>query len=117
MEWKDVPRRSYYEKYERVEVKQDYNWYEVYHLPGNVYAIAEPQHFQEVNFFLIPGKEKAMLLDTGMGFFSPQPLLRELYDGEILAINSHFHFDHIGSNYLFQPVYGWEDSFVDQVAK
>lgn len=33
MEWKDVPRRAYYEKYERVQVKNDYGWYEVYRLP------------------------------------------------------------------------------------
>ena len=50
MEWRDVPRRAYYDKYERVQVKNDFGWYEVYRLPGNVYGIAEPQHFQEVNF-------------------------------------------------------------------
>ena len=117
MEWKDVPRRAYYEKYQREETEHDFGWYEAYRLPGNVYGIAEPKHFQEVNFFLIPGDGRALLLDTGMGIFSPMPLLKELYDGEIVAINSHFHFDHIGSNHLFEKVYGWKDAFADAVAK
>lgn len=117
MEWRDVPRRAYYGKYERVHVKNDYSWYEVYRLPGNVYGIAEPQHFQEVNFYLIPGTERAVLLDTGMGFFPVEPLIRELYDGEIIAINSHFHFDHIGNNHTFEPVYNFTDAYVQRVAE
>lgn len=51
MEWREMPRRAYYEKYERIDVENDRGWYEVYRLPGDVYAIAEPRHFQEVNFF------------------------------------------------------------------
>lgn len=117
MKWKDVPRRPYYEKYERVQVQNDYGWYEVYRLPGNVYGIAEPQHFQEVNFYLIIGSDCAVLLDTGMGLFPIKPLLRELYDGRILAVNSHFHFDHIGNNWAFEPVYSCVDAYVKKVAE
>ncbi len=117
MEWKQIPKREYYEKYERVEVKNDYGWYEVYRLPGNVYGIAEPQHFQEVNFYLIIGTKSAVLLDTGMGFFPIEPLIRELYDGEIITVNSHFHFDHIGNNHNFEPVWNYTDSYVRNVAE
>lgn len=117
MAWLENYPREYYKKYERVEVKNDYGWYEVYRLPGNVYAIAEPQHFQEVNLFLIIGSEKALLLDTGEGFCPVEPLVRELYDGEIAAANSHFHFDHIGSNHVFQPIYACDDPYVRAVAE
>jgi len=116
MSWQEMPRRAYYEKYERVNVKNDYGWYEVYRLPGNVYGIAEPQHFQEVNCFLIIGSERALLLDTGMGFFPLKPLLDELYDGEIIAVNSHFHFDHIGCNHVFQPIWSFADEYVKKAA-
>lgn len=117
MEWKDMPRRAYYEKYERVDVKDDGGWYEVYRLPGNVYALAEPRHFQEVNFFLILGSERAILFDTGMGIVPVKPLIDELYHGEIIAVNSHFHFDHIGSNHIFEPVRGYIDAYVCGIAR
>ena len=105
MGWLENYPREYYKKYERVPVANDCGWFEVYKLPGDVYAIAEPQQFQEVNFFLIIGSERALLLDTGMGICKIEPLIRELYDGEILTVNCHCHFDHIGNNYLFQPVH------------
>lgn len=65
MEWREMLRRAYYEKYERIDVENDRGWYEVYRLQSDVYAIAEPRHFQEVNFFLIMGEDRALLLDTG----------------------------------------------------
>lgn len=116
MIWRDVPRWTYYEKYERVRVKNDFGWYEVYQLSGNVYAITEPQHFQGVNFYLILGSEKAVLMDTGLGILPLTPLIEELYQGEIIAVNSHFHFDHIGNNHAFQPVYNFTDEYVRRVA-
>ncbi len=117
MAWlKDYPR-DYYQKYERVEVQNDCGWYQVYRLPKNVYAICEPQHFQEVNFFLILGEDRALLLDTGEGFCPVRPLIEELYDGEIITFNSHFHFDHIASNWEFEPVHVFEDDYVKAVAR
>lgn len=117
MGWMKNYPRAYYEKYERVEVQNGGGWYEVYRLPGNVYAICEPQHFQEVNIYLILGQERAALLDTGEGFVPIEPLIRELWDGEIVAFNSHFHFDHIAANHLFQPMHVWEAPHMRQVAK
>lgn len=117
MGWLKNYPRAYYEKFERVPVKNDYGWYEVYRLPGNVYAIAEPQHFQEVNIYLIIGEDRALLFDTGEGFCPIKPLIEELYSGPVIAFNSHFHFDHIGYNYLFEPVHVFADSYVKNIAE
>lgn len=57
----DYPRK-YYGKYKRVNVKKDFGWYQVYQLDGNVYGICEPQHFQEVNIFLIIGEKRALII-------------------------------------------------------
>ena len=43
MGWLENYPREYYKKYERVPVANDCGWFEVYKLPGDVYAIAEPQ--------------------------------------------------------------------------
>lgn len=117
MGWLEKYPREYYQKYERVSVRNDCGWFEVYRLPGGVYAIAEPQQFQEVNFFLIIGEERALLLDTGMGICPIEPLIRELYDGEILTVNCHCHFDHTGNNYVFQPVYVFDDPLALHLAE
>lgn len=116
MAWLEDYPRKYYSKYERVKVTNDFGWYEVYKLPKDVYVICEPQHFQEVNFFLIKGKDRAVLFDTGEGFCPIEPLVKELYDGEIITVNSHFHFDHIASNYCFEPVYAFVNKYVQNVA-
>lgn len=117
MAWLKNYPRDYYRKYKNVDVKNDCDWYKVYSLPGNVYAICEPQHFQEVNIYLIIGKNRALLLDTGEGFCPIQPLIRELYQGEIITVNSHFHFDHIGYNYLFQPIHIFDDPYARKTAQ
>ena len=48
-------------QYSKVDV--DSEWYEVFLLPHNIYAIIEPYHFQEVISFLILGDKAAILLD------------------------------------------------------
>lgn len=109
MSWKENCPRPYYAKYERVPVQNDFGWFEVYKLPSDVYVITEPNHCQEVNSYLILGKDKAVLFDTGEGFFNIKTLAEELFAGEIIVINSHSHFDHIGCNYLFDTVMAFED--------
>lgn len=114
--WKDDKPRAYYAKYEKVNVKNGQDWFEVYKLPGNVYGICEPNQFQEVNIFLVPGEERALLFDTGMGIRKIRPLAEELYAGEIIVVNSHFHFDHIANNYCFDQVYIYNDPLAKKVA-
>ncbi len=117
MKWKDPKAREYYSKYEKVEVNNHQDWFDVYRLPGEVYAICEAQHFQEVNAYLIIGKERALLFDTGMGICNIKPLIQELYPGEIVVVNSHFHFDHVGDNWRFEKVYIYNDFYAKKAAK
>ena len=117
MKWRSAEPRSYYKKYEKVDVNNGNDWFDVYRLPNDVYVICEPQHIQEVNIFLIIGNERALLLDTGMGICNIKPLVRELYNGEVIVVNSHFHLDHIANNSLFQPIYIFDDPYAIRRAK
>jgi len=92
-------------------------WFEVYRLPGEVFAICEPQHFQEVNAYLIIGQERSVLLDTSMGICDIKAVVRELYQGEIVVVNSHFHFDHIGDNHRFDLVHIFDDPYAKVIAE
>lgn len=94
--------RQQFETFEEIPVNS--NWYKVYRLPHDVLAIAEPFHFQEVISFLIFGKEKALLLDTGMGIEKMKPLVDSLCKLPYTVINSHTHFDHVGGNWEFDEV-------------
>ncbi|MDO4870381.1 MAG: MBL fold metallo-hydrolase [Bacillota bacterium] len=109
MKWKTPEPREYYSKYEKIDVRNGKGWYECYRLPGEVIAICEPQHLQEVNCFLIFGEDKALMLDTGMGICDIQPLVRELcgeYYDTLQIVNCHAHFDHTGCNHRFAKVFG-----------
>ncbi|MBR6956642.1 MAG: MBL fold metallo-hydrolase [Firmicutes bacterium] len=103
--WKGPEPRPYYAKYKKLKVKNDCNgWFECYELPGDITAICEPQHLQEVNVFIIKGDGKALMLDTGMGICNIEPLVRELWPGELTIVNCHRHFDHTGNNWRFPEV-------------
>ncbi len=104
--YSELPRKQY-ENYTKVGVYQ--NWFEVYRLPHNVYAIYESGHFQEVISFLILGKEKAMLLDTGLGMGNIKLVVEDLTELPVIVVNSHCHFDHIGDNYRFDNIYIYND--------
>ncbi len=107
--------KPYYSKYEKIEVKNS-GWFDVFRLPHDVYTICEHRHFQEVNLYLIVGSERALLLDTGLGIRDLRPLVHELYSGELITVNSHFHFDHIGNNHDFEPVYIYDDPLAISIA-
>lgn len=102
---KDLPRKQY-QNYKRVEQSQP--WFEVYDLGNQIYAIYEPFQFQEVISYFIMGVEKALLWDTGNGIGNMKQLVNELWDKEVIVVNSHSHFDHIGSNYQFDIVHVFE---------
>lgn len=76
-------------------------WFAVQRLREGIYLIGEPMH---VNSYLILGSERAVLLDTGMGISDIRAVVKELTDLPILVVNSHYHFDHVGGNHLFDNI-------------
>ncbi len=80
------------------------DWFEIHQMPGNVYALVEPNQDQIVISYLILGDDNALLLDTGMGIANIKDCVTQLTDKPIIVLNSHAHFDHTGGNYLFDQV-------------
>lgn len=104
-------------KTQKIQLKNHQDWFTCYELPDNIYAIREEQHWQNVSSFLIVGKERAVLFDTGLGIKNIKIVAEELFAGEILVINSHCHFDHIGGNWQFKEVFIPENSYALKTAK
>lgn len=69
------------------------------------FAISEYDHWEKVHSFLIVGKEKAVLIDTGLGIDNIQRITDQLTDLPITVITTHVHADHIGSHGEFETIY------------
>lgn len=96
-----LPRAAYANLQEH-ETGND--WFEVYEVAPDVWAIYEPFQWQEVISYLIVGAESAVLFDTGNGIGKIKPVVDQLTDKPVRVLNSHSHFDHIGGNYEFDEV-------------
>jgi len=85
------------------------NWFEIVKLKDSAFAICEPHHFQEIISYLIIGSKRAVLFDTGMGIENIRDVVSGLTDKEVIVVNSHCHFDHIGGNCLFGEAHIFND--------
>ncbi len=81
-------------------------WYETEEVADGVWAIGEPFHDEEVFSYLVLGAKRDLLFDTGMGVKPIKPEIEKIRDGrkELVVVNSHSHFDHIGGNSEFELV-------------
>ena len=108
--WEDLPRAGW-APYPRVELPEDQGWFEVHAMGPGTWAILEPGQWQEVISWLIEGEEKALLFDTGLGIGNVEQLARALTERELVVLNSHTHFDHVGGNHDFREILGTEFPF------
>ena len=94
--------RSAYSNFEKNPISTD--WFEIYEVEPEVWAIYEPFQWQEVISYLIIGSDSALLFDTGNGLGNIKAIVDQLTDKPVQVLNSHSHFDHIGGNYQFEKI-------------
>jgi glyoxylase-like metal-dependent hydrolase (beta-lactamase superfamily II) len=111
---KPLPRPEY-KTLERLSVSDP--WFEVYKVAPGTIAIYEPHQSEETISYLILGKEKALLLDTGMGISDIHKVVLELTALPVLVLNSHTHDDHVGGNWQFATIYSMDTDFSRQNAR
>lgn len=113
--WCKALPRPEYKTLERVKVSD--SWFEVYKVRPGVFAIYEPHQSEETIGYLILGKERALLFDTGMGISDIKKGVAELTKLPITVLNSHTHDDHVGGNWQFDNVLGMDTDFTRTNAK
>lgn len=85
---------------ERVSVDE---WYEVTKLDSDISLIYEPyiKPFYRCNIWHIRGRQKDMIVDSGMGVVSLRQHIPLVTEKPCVAVASHTHFDHIGCHHEF----------------
>jgi glyoxylase-like metal-dependent hydrolase (beta-lactamase superfamily II) len=114
-DWCRALPRPEYKSLERVPISDP--WFEVYKPASNVFAIYEPHQSEEVISYLIVGKKRALLFDTGMGISDIKKVTAELTTLPIIVLNSHTHNDHVGGNWQFDAIYAMDTDFTRQNAR
>ncbi len=102
--WYDSMPRESWSKFDLVDTNQ--NWFEVYKVTDNTYAIYEPNQWQEAISYLLIGTERAMLVDTLQGIGDLKAVTDQLTGLPIILMNTHSHYDHVSGNYQYETIYG-----------
>ena len=78
-------------------------WYETVTMADGVTLIHEPwiKPFYRCNMWHVRGRDRDLLLDTGLGHFSLRNHVRLVTGRPIVCVASHTHFDHIGCHHEF----------------
>jgi len=92
-------------------------WFEVYRVASGVFALYEPHQFEETISYLIVGRERALLFDSGMGIGDIKRAVQSLTSLPVVVVNSHTHNDHVGGNWQFSDIYGMDTVFTRDSAK
>jgi glyoxylase-like metal-dependent hydrolase (beta-lactamase superfamily II) len=68
-----------------------------------IWHVSEPyvDPFARCNIWIVPGRTRVLVVDTGMGLVSLRDATADLFDRPITAVATHYHFDHVGSLHEF----------------
>ncbi|PZQ96961.1 MAG: MBL fold metallo-hydrolase [Cereibacter sphaeroides] len=79
------------------------DWYRIRHVGDGVTWIDEPfiQEFYRCNIWHVRGRDRDMLVDSGMGVVSLRQWVPLVTERPMDAVASHTHFDHIGCHHEF----------------
>jgi len=79
-------------------------WFRRESLAGGVTWLDEPHvaAFARCNIWHVRGRDRDLLVDTGLGLASLEQAARDLFARPVTAVLTHAHFDHIGGAYEFE---------------
>lgn len=104
--WEALPR-PIYSTLEKIPTDQD--WFEVYKITDNTWALYEPIQFEEAISYLVAGAESAVVIDTGTGIGDLKGTIAKLTALPVSVVNTHTHWDHIGDNAQFEKIACYDD--------
>jgi glyoxylase-like metal-dependent hydrolase (beta-lactamase superfamily II) len=81
-------------------------WFEHEEIEDGILRIREPyvDPFLQANLFLVRGRERDLLVDSGLGLAPLRTQLVELWQRPVTVVATHRHFDHTGGLHEFEDV-------------
>lgn len=79
-------------------------WFTVEEIDSRTYAISEYGHWEETHCYLLCGRERAALIDTGLGVADIREVVDALTELPVLVLTTHAHWDHIGGHGRFERI-------------
>lgn len=79
-------------------------WFAVEAIDADTFVISEPLHWEEPHSYLLCGRERALLIDTGLGVADMGAVVRRLTKLPVLAALTHAHWDHMGGLGCFSRI-------------
>jgi glyoxylase-like metal-dependent hydrolase (beta-lactamase superfamily II) len=79
------------------------HWFETRRLSDDVTLIWEPHVSDKIrcNIFHVRGRDRDMLIDSGMGLVSLREHVAEVTEKRVCCVATHTHFDHVGGHHEF----------------
>jgi len=81
-------------------------WFGVDEIGDGILRITEPHAAPLIsaNLFLVRGRDRDLLIDSGLGIGSLRSELAELFERPVTAVATHRHYDHVGGMHEFEEV-------------
>ena len=80
------------------------DWFTVEAIDAQTFAISEYKHWEETHCYLLCGRERAVLIDTGLGVSNIKRIVDGLTELPVTAVTTHVHWDHIGGHRYFDTI-------------
>lgn len=80
------------------------DWFTVETVDDSTFVISEYKHWEETHCYLLCGKERALLIDTGLGVADIGEAVDSLTRLPVTAVTTHVHWDHIGGHSHFDTI-------------
>jgi glyoxylase-like metal-dependent hydrolase (beta-lactamase superfamily II) len=79
-------------------------WFELRRFDDDVTLIFEPYvvPFLRCNIWHVRGRDRDLVIDTGLGVASLREFARDILDRPVAAVATHVHIDHIGNHHEFE---------------
>ena len=80
------------------------DWFTVEKIDAQTFAISEYKHWEETHCYLLCGRERVLLIDTGLGVSNIKIVVDNLTNLPVMVATTHVHWDHIGGHRYFDNI-------------
>ena len=83
----------------------DKNWFTIDQIDEDTFIISEYRHWEETHCYLLNGRDRSLLIDTGLGICNIADEVEQLTSKPVTAVATHIHWDHVGGHKHFPDFY------------